>query len=207
MKYIYDILVNFKREIYDFYDWNKEDKIINIRKIPVIKVKKEVLYDLIYKKVEISDEFLKSIYNKTDAFHQVRFQVLPYASVFTDGNMVCAIKFHYKRNEFVSLLLFDEEEEVLDIAKKMDITDISYKIIGEKNFSLKTRREMKKITYIQNELKNITVDELKYLYFDCFNKKNINENEMRLEINNHLNERSFLDYVYDFFSLTSKKTN
>jgi len=33
MTYIYDILLNFKDDLYEFYDWNKTDNIIHIRKI------------------------------------------------------------------------------------------------------------------------------------------------------------------------------
>ena len=34
MNYIYDILLNFKNKLYDFYDWNINDDITHIRKIP-----------------------------------------------------------------------------------------------------------------------------------------------------------------------------
>ena len=36
MNYIYDILINFNENLYDFYDWNLNDQIDHIRKIPVI---------------------------------------------------------------------------------------------------------------------------------------------------------------------------
>ena len=38
MTYIYDILLNFKEELIEFYDWNKNDNIIHIRKIPLLKI-------------------------------------------------------------------------------------------------------------------------------------------------------------------------
>lgn len=205
MNYIYDILVNYKKEVYDVYDWNKEDQILNLRKIPIIKVEEKVLYDLMYKKVVVDDSFLEMIHNKTDAFHQIHFQVLSYSAVFTDGKMAFTIKFEHKKNEYISFLLFDEEEEVLDLAKKMDVMKLSYKVCGKRNFSLKTRKEVKKIEYIQKNLKKISEEELMYLYFDCFNKKD--GLHKKLEIKNHLDDRLFLDHVYDFFKLTSKRVN
>ncbi len=32
MEYVYDIVLNFRDKYYDFYEWNKKDKIINIKK-------------------------------------------------------------------------------------------------------------------------------------------------------------------------------
>ena len=46
MNYIYDVLCNFQNVYYDFYDWNKTDDILRIRKIPIIKVNDEVYLDL-----------------------------------------------------------------------------------------------------------------------------------------------------------------
>ena len=39
MEYIYDIVLNFKDRYYEFYEWKKKDKIINIKKIPIYKIK------------------------------------------------------------------------------------------------------------------------------------------------------------------------
>ena len=33
MNYIYDIVLNFNSNNYEFYEWNKNDNIINIRTI------------------------------------------------------------------------------------------------------------------------------------------------------------------------------
>ena len=38
MEYIYDIVLNFQKTYYDFYEWNRADKIINIKKIPIYKI-------------------------------------------------------------------------------------------------------------------------------------------------------------------------
>ena len=37
MKNVYDILVNFKKRAYEFYEWNKEDDIEHIKVIPSFK--------------------------------------------------------------------------------------------------------------------------------------------------------------------------
>ena len=33
MNYIYDIYLNLNKNLYDFYEWNKSDNIIHIKKI------------------------------------------------------------------------------------------------------------------------------------------------------------------------------
>ena len=38
MNYIYDLLLNFNENIYEFYDWNKTDNIKHIKKIPIFKI-------------------------------------------------------------------------------------------------------------------------------------------------------------------------
>ena len=46
MKNIYDILVNFKKIPYEFYEWNKEDDVKHVKKMPSIKVSDSALYDI-----------------------------------------------------------------------------------------------------------------------------------------------------------------
>lgn len=38
MNYIYDIVVNFQKNYYEFFEWQKEDKIKNITRLPIYKV-------------------------------------------------------------------------------------------------------------------------------------------------------------------------
>ena len=38
MNYIYDVLLNFQKEYYDFFDWNQNDNLYHMRKVPIIKV-------------------------------------------------------------------------------------------------------------------------------------------------------------------------
>ena len=38
MNYIYDIVLNFQDNYYNFFEWNREDKIKNIIKIPLYRV-------------------------------------------------------------------------------------------------------------------------------------------------------------------------
>ena len=64
MIYIYDILVNFsKKEPYDFYEWNKDDEVINIKKIKLVRVTTKTLKELLEYESNIEKDFLLKIYN------------------------------------------------------------------------------------------------------------------------------------------------
>ena len=40
MKEVYDLLLNFKKIAYEFYEWNNDDEIINIKKIRLLQFRK-----------------------------------------------------------------------------------------------------------------------------------------------------------------------
>ena len=45
MKNIYDILVNFKKIPYEFYEWNKNDDIKHVKSIPTFRISSDCLID------------------------------------------------------------------------------------------------------------------------------------------------------------------
>jgi hypothetical protein len=68
MNYLYDILLNFNSKLFESFEWNVNDQITHIRKIPIFKVKSNILMDLLNNKVKLSTSFLSRIYKKTDYF-------------------------------------------------------------------------------------------------------------------------------------------
>ena len=68
MNYIYDILLNFNKKIYDIYEWEKNDIITHIRKIPLFIVEKKQLLEIVNNEVIFNQEKLKKIENKTEIF-------------------------------------------------------------------------------------------------------------------------------------------
>ena len=39
---IYDIVLNFNKEFLDFFEWDKHDILIHVRKIPIFKIKNNI---------------------------------------------------------------------------------------------------------------------------------------------------------------------
>ena len=138
MNYIYDILLNFNNIPYDIFEWNKDDKILHIRKIPLIKLSTFDLSNLVNKKVKIDNEFLIKIYKRTEQYNK---KVLDYSFLATDGKMVIAFKIEQNKIKYSQLFL-DEEMEVLDFSSNLNVSSIKYQIITDKKIDyLQTRNQ------------------------------------------------------------------
>ena len=61
MNYIYDIVLNFNKEYFYFYEWNKKDNIINIKKIPLFVVDNNTFNMMKYDKVVVDSSFIELI--------------------------------------------------------------------------------------------------------------------------------------------------
>ncbi|MBR3660635.1 MAG: hypothetical protein IKN63_01880 [Bacilli bacterium] len=174
MTYIYDILLNFNDEFYEFYEWEKKDNIYHIKKIPVFKVDTLFMENLLENKIEISNDFLNIINNKTEVFEGKKIKLLKYSCLFTDSYKVVGINIEDNSIKLSDLLL-DEALDTLEITKRLQVINISYNIIKEKNISyFETRNELKiknsLLIEFNNIYKNKDDNKLKYLYFEYFNK-------------------------------------
>ena len=173
MKNIYDILVNFKKNPYEFYEWNKEDDVKHVKKMPSIKVSDSTLYDIFYNEVKISKNFLDQIKDKTEIFFGRAIKKVKYACVIYNDDVALSILLN-DNGEIIgkSKLLFDEEEDVLK--EDVPLKEIDYNIIKKsKKISGLTRRETKIVLllskYLDKIYENKKSDEIKYMYFECFN--------------------------------------
>lgn len=174
MKNIYDILVNFKKIPYEFYEWNKEDDVKHVKKMPSIKVSDSTLYDIFYNDAVVSKNFLDQIKDKTEIFFGRTVKKVKYACVIYNDDVAISILLN-DNGEIIgkSKLLFDEEEDVLK--EDVPVKEIDYNIIKKsKKISGLTRREAKIVLLLSKYLDKIHEskknDEIKYMYFECFNK-------------------------------------
>lgn len=205
MNYIYDILLNFNDNFYDFYDWNVNDDICHIRKIPLLRVTDKTYLDIKNNDILIEDDILRNIENKTEMFLNKSVSIIPHAFLISNGKEALALLVSNKIKK--SSLLIDEELEVLEEIEKINIVDIKYKIknIRDNNFNTRKQLEMKK--YIIKELKKLNKEEnsdkLKYIYYECFNKKIDNKNKILEKFYYNIDNNSIEIYekLYKFFKL------
>lgn len=173
MNYVYDILSNFNQELYDFYDWDKNDNFTHLRKVPSFRVSKEVLVDLMFKKVKIKGNLLKLIKDKTQVFTKEGVDVIEYCFVVSDsvnslGVILDEDGIIYKRSKF----LVSEELEINKCLKTSKIYNVEYNLLSSKtHYSNMTRNEEKVTNLILNELELImdSTDKIDYLYYEWFN--------------------------------------
>lgn len=209
MNFIYDIVLNFNKDYYDFFEWNKKDSIVNIKKIPLFIVNNDIFNSMKSDFVTVNTDFIDSIKDKTYTYNR---QKIGNSCLLSNGKQVIGVLFNEKGDLIKrSSLLLDEEDEVLDEIYNDDITNIDIVKIkkGKSNDTVNRVQKEKKdflIRYINRE-KNVT--NLKYLYYDYFEKDEENSNKIRdiliNEIKNNWNKK--FDSFYEVVKIFNKIKN
>ena len=147
MNYIYDILINLQKKLYDFYEWNLSDDIIHVRKIPLIKVNNVDMLNIRNKQIIMNDDFLKVINNRTEVFSNHNIRIIKYLCLFSNDEDVVAVEFSKNGTKVrVSKLLIDEELEVLEVSEHINVTEVVYQIEDSQSIdNFKTRKEFHKL--------------------------------------------------------------
>ena len=61
MKYAYDVVLNFNDEFYNFYEWDTDDTIAYVKKIPIYKVTNDIINDFKTNNVSLDVSFIETI--------------------------------------------------------------------------------------------------------------------------------------------------
>ena len=182
MDYIYDIVLNFQNEYYDFYEWKTSDKVINIKKIPVYMVNDQDYLSLKYDEVAIDIKLFS------------KFQKM---LLVTNGLEVMGILLDESGRIIKrSSLLIDESDEVLEDKETIKALPLKYKKNIKKEHIKKNKIKLEKINYLENYFNNININKdeyiLKYIYYDIYNKEENNitkvEQELKELINTNINK-------------------
>ena len=187
MNYIYDIVLNFFNldEVYEFYEWDKNDRYDYIEKIPIYKINSIQLDEMDNNIIKVSKEFLNSIYNKTC----LELDRIDYSILITDSFRVIGLKFN-KDGYLIkkSYLLLDEEDVVIEEVNDLDLDILDYVIISKlDNNRFLTRRERGIQKYLLDEINrlynNRDYDEIDYLYSELFYDKCSVKDKYKMLIN------------------------
>lgn len=197
MKKTYDILVNYQKIAYEFYDWNKTDDVKHIKVIPTFKVSDKCLQDFYNYDLMVDRTFLDMIKDKTEIFIKGLTVKEPYACVLFSSYSALSFKFDKQGNVIgKSNLLFDEADDIITAFYSLEETKINYKVTNmEKLNSFYTRYESKMIDDLINYLKQIQKNsndyETKYIYFECFNKEIDSSKKAYEKLFNSVNKLDF----------------
>jgi hypothetical protein len=106
-----------------------------------------------------------------------------------------------------SSMLIDEEEEAIELSERLSVTNINYQLgIKIEREYFKTYQEIEKAKFIRNELEHVDdFDKLSYLYYECFNEKENNLEQIvgRLKQELQDNWEEISSKIYNFFKVTS----
>jgi len=209
MNFIYDIVLNFNKDYYNFFEWDKKDSVINIKKIPLFIVNNYTFNSMKYDIVTVSKDFIDLIKEKTYTYNR---QKIGNVCLLSNGKQVIGLLFNDKGDLIKrSSLLLDEEEEVLDEIYSNEVTDIDIVKIkkGKSNDNVNRVQKEKKdflIRYINKEKNNVN---LKYLYYDYFEKdeedSSIIREDLINEIKNNWNKK--FDTFYETVKIFNKIKN
>lgn len=211
MNCVFDVCLNFNKELYNFYEWNEDDKILYFIKIPVFKIEDDLINDFIFNDIKVDNLFLRKIYNKSQVYFKNSNKLNNYSCILTTSKYVIGINFD--KNGYVigkSYLSLEEETEVIEFSKFIKYTIINYKIIRKNNRKENyfTRKELEDISIIKKYINNLEIskkyEELQYIYYEIFNEKETNSKMIRTKLNNLLllsdNKREklleIMKYVY-----------
>ena len=174
MTYIYDIALNFQDNYYQFFEWNKHDKIKNIKKIPLYHIKDEDMLTIKNNKVKLDKSTMQKFKEKNMQFK--KNTILVSNSLLTMGLLLDQEGNVTKK----SSLIYEEEEEANVVASNLPLTKITYQEIIPIKVEDKLRIEIEKKESLIQSLEE-TRDEvlLKYLYYEYFNKENNNIEQIK----------------------------
>lgn len=159
MDYVYDIVLNFQNKYYDFYEWQKNDKIINIKRLPIYKITNKDYLNLKYNDVTID---VNSLLKPSKMF------------LVTSGLEVMGLIIDNKGNIIKrSSLIFEESDDILNDRDLIKQIDLKYHINHIHKTRLMSRINQTKKQYINNCFQNLDKQKdeyfLKYLYYDIYN--------------------------------------
>ena len=127
MYYYYDILLNFgnDNELYSFYEWEKDDALEFIKKIPLFRVSTETILDHLQYQIKYEKDIVELIKNK--AVIKSSNSTLENLMVISDNKNALALELD-ENGKVISRsnLLLNDEENLLEMLVAMNETNFNY---------------------------------------------------------------------------------
>ncbi len=208
MYYYYDVLLNFgiDGELYEFYEWEEEDNVEFIKKIPLFRVSLDCLKDTLKYKTKFDSSLVEQIKEKTIVKRSTESLN---TFLISDSKNTLALEVNEEGKVISrSKLLPSDELNISEVMFTMRESTLHYEKL-EKYPSITTLRQERKIKkLIQQEIDTLyeenNTSKLKYLYYEWFNKNNDNIEEIYKEMASSLQKEynDNLSVVYDFIKLS-----
>ena len=200
MDYYYDLYVNFLENYCMFYEWDEDDNLEYVKKIPLVHVDAKTYLNFRSKIVKVDASFLKTILNKTKLKDNT---ILKYAALVSDGKNSMALEFNDEGETISkSSLILDDEININEFMYNISVTKIDYEVIKKDKIIKETRQEtkIKKILKLEilNMYQNKEYSKLKYIYLEWFDKlidtPEVMYGEMLKKLKGNLGSREYAIY-------------
>ena len=168
MLYIYDILLNFNNNLIEYFEWEDSDSIKYVKKALLFKISSNMINDIIKNEIILDSSFVSTI----PKYEMNGAKDASSLCLFTDG--MIAIGTLIKNNKIVGIsrLIIDEEREVIEESESLNITNIGYQVVENKNIENKylTRKEKEEKRKLKEEIEKLykekKEEKLMYLYYE-----------------------------------------
>lgn len=212
MNYYYDLILNLNDENILFYEWEENDNLEYIEKIPVYKINETDMLKILQNKIKVSEEFINLIKNKTILKESGIINTISYATIFTDTKTTIALEFDKSGKEIArSNLLLEDDLNVCEIGFTIKKKMLKYEVIENIRVKHHLRKVIKIKDYIKKEITKLYQDKnkvkLSFLFLEWFNKNEDNiekiYNLMLKELESEFDDNQFK--IYEIIKLSYNK--
>lgn len=206
MKYIYDIVLNFNKILYDFYEWNRTDNFVNIKKIPIIRINNKDFINILNNNIKLNNKLFETIKNKTELYENKKDNCL---LIINNCNII-GLKFNEKGiTTHISSLNVIDELDIIELNIKKEIT-FKYQILDKRKNVLATRLECQNKEKIKCEINSLNLnkdkEKIKYIYFEYFGKKEANCSKALKKLKSKIKYENFNTDLKKLFNLITNKS-
>ena len=198
MNYIYNIKINLKSNLINFYEWEENDNIQTLNRVVPYLISTKDYINILNMNVKLSKETFSKLILQNNI------------CLFTNLIDCVCVHFNSKRIiDKISKLSLLEEREVLEDINKKNKIKLEYKVINSNNnYKLLTRKEERIINLInkfieKNKEREKIIDYLYYEWFKC-NKSNNKYNELLKVINGKYSKKH--EEIYNIIKLIEFKS-
>ena len=186
MHYYYDLLVNLDEVAWEFYEWEKKDVILPIKKIPFLRINEKEFKEISAYEGKIEKNWLEPYIGKTQIKKDKSKNLLLLST--TKNSLVIEIN---STGQIISRskLLIEDENNCNELASSLKETTIPFS--SQQKIPLRSdfRQAIKEKNLIKIELKTLketnNISKCSYLYYEWFN---ILEDDLSTMLENCLKE-------------------
>lgn len=187
MHYYYDLLINLDELPWEFYEWDKKDTILSVKKIPFLRIKEQDFLKIFSNDGEVDQNWLKPYQNKTFMKGNIKNATM----LLLSSTKNCLVIELSDTGQIIarSKLLIEDENNCNELATSLKEIEVPFKKIKKILQRKEFRQALEEKKLIKIELNSIkqseNISKCSYLYYEWFGKL---ENDLDKMIENCLKE-------------------